>query len=45
MLPIAYIVRVETTGEDVIQQASPQIAEWDPGAVLAAESARPCVES
>jgi len=29
MLPIAYIIRVETTDEHVIQHVSPQIAEWD----------------
>ena len=45
MLPIAYIVRVETTGEYVIQQVSPQITKWDPTSVLAAELERPSVES
>lgn len=46
MLPVAYMVRIETTDEHVFQQVNPQIAEWDPTAVpAAADRPRPFIES
>lgn len=29
MLPIAYIIRIETTDEQVLQHASPHLPTWD----------------
>ena len=45
MLPIAYIIRVETTDEHVLQHVSPPVGSWDPVSALAAERARPILES
>ena len=45
MLPIAYMVRVETTDEHVLQHMSPHIASWDPVTALSTEPTRPIVES
>lgn len=45
ILPIAYMVRVETTDEHVLQHVSPQVAKWDPVAALTAETASSVVES
>jgi len=30
LLPIAYMIRVETTDEHVLQHVSPHIENWDP---------------
>ena len=46
MLPVAYMVRIETTDEHVYQQVNPKITSWDavsPGA--GADPALPFVES
>ena len=45
MLPIAYIVRVETTDEHVLQHVSPKLVEWDQILLPESESARPAIES
>ena len=46
MLPVAYMVRIETTDEHVFQQVNPQIATWDSVAqTVGTDSARPFVES
>jgi hypothetical protein len=45
MLPIAYIVRVETTDEHVLQHVSPKLVEWDQILVTESESTRPAIES
>lgn len=46
MLPVAYLVRIETTDEHVFQQVNPQISKWDSANVTSpAEPARPFVES
>jgi hypothetical protein len=29
MLPVAYMVRIETTDEHVFQEVNPQVAAWD----------------
>lgn len=46
MLPVAYMVRVETTDEHVFQQVNPQLTKWDtiPHA-SAADTPRTFVES
>jgi hypothetical protein len=45
MLPIAYMVRVETTDEHVLQHMSTQMPTWDPVNGITAESPRPIAES
>jgi len=45
MLPIAYLVRVETTDEHVVQHVSPRAANWDSMSTLSSESPRPVAES
>jgi hypothetical protein len=45
MLPIAYIIRVETTDEQVLQHVSPQIATWDQVGTVTTDQPRPVVES
>ena len=45
MLPIAYMIRVETTDQHVMQHVSPHIASWDAVGALSGEPARPVVES
>jgi hypothetical protein len=45
ILPIAYMIRVETTDEHVLQHVSPHTATWEPLGALATEPARPLVES
>ncbi len=46
MLPVAYMVRIETTDEHVFQQVTPRITGWDPAtAQAAADQPRPFVES
>ena len=44
MLPIAYMIRVETTDQHVLQHISPA-ASWDPMQPSAVEPARPVLES
>ena len=44
MLPVAYLVRVETTDQHVFQEVSPQVIAWDAG-MPAAEAPRPFIES
>ena len=44
MLPIAYMVRVETTDESVLQHIS-QVATWDSAVPTPSESNRAVVES
>ena len=45
ILPIAYMVRVETTDEHVLQHVSPHVSQWDPVAALSGETAQPVLES
>ena len=45
MLPIAYMVRVETTDEHVLQHVSPKLVEWDQILVSEPNPTRPAVES
>jgi hypothetical protein len=47
MLPIAYMIRVETTDEQVLQHVSPKIAAWDQigGAPGSTDTPRPVIES
>ena len=45
MLPISYLVRVETTDQSVIEHVSPGLSNWDSMAVLATDSPRPLTES
>ncbi len=46
MLPIAYMIRVETTDEHVLQHVSPKIAAWDQaGSIGPTDAARPVIES
>ena len=45
MLPIAYMIRVETTDEHVLQHVSPRILEWDEvGVVKTSEPASPTAQ-
>jgi hypothetical protein len=44
MLPIAYMIRVETTDEHVMQHVSPKIAPWDQVGDVPTDT-RPAVES
>jgi hypothetical protein len=46
MLPVAYMVRIETTDEQVFQQVTPQGAGWEsPVAPPATDRPRPFLES
>jgi len=45
MLPIAYMIRVETTDEHVLQHMNAQIPSWEPMGGLTVEPARPIAES
>jgi len=45
MLPVAYMVRVETTDEHVFQHVNPQIAPWDSTVSPGSDTPRPFVES
>ncbi len=45
MLPIAYMVRIETTDEHVLQHVSPHVAAWDTVTALSAEPLQPTIES
>lgn len=45
MLPIAYMIRVETTDEHVLQHVSPKIAAWDQVGGVPTDTQRPVVES
>jgi len=45
MLPIAYMVRVETTNQQVIQHVSPEVTDWDAMTAIAADQPRPLIES
>ena len=45
MLPITYIVRVETTDEHVMQHVSPKLVEWNQALISESETTRPAVES
>jgi hypothetical protein len=41
MLPISYLVRVETTDQSVIEHVSPGLSDWDSMSALATETPRP----
>ena len=45
MLPISYLVRVETTDQSVIEHVSPGLSGWDSMTALAAETSQPIAES
>ena len=45
MLPVAYMVRIETTDQTVFQQVNPQVGSWDSIARPAPEVSRPFLES
>jgi len=45
MLPIAYMIRVETTDEHVLQHVSPKITEWDQIGSVATDESRPAAQS
>ena len=45
MLPIAYILRVETTDEHVLVHVSPQPSAWESGPVGTADAIRSVLES
>ena len=45
MLPIAYMIRVETTDEQVLQHISTNVSAWDQPAQIATDAPRPVVES
>jgi hypothetical protein len=45
ILPIAYLIRVETTDEHVLEHVSPHASTWEPVGALATEPTRPLVES
>ena len=44
MLPISYIMRLETTDQSVIEHVSPGIDTWEPVTAIGADAPRP-VES
>jgi hypothetical protein len=45
MLPIAYILRVETTDENILVHVSPQPAAWESVPVTTVDAIRPVLES
>jgi hypothetical protein len=46
MLPVAYMVRIETTDQQVLEQVNPQLNSWDaPAHTPSGEVARPFIES
>ncbi len=45
MLPIAYMIRVETTDEHVLQHVSPKIVAWDQIGPISTDTPRPIVGS
>ena len=45
MLPISYLVRVETTDQNVIEHVSPGLSNWDSMPALATETPGPLIES
>lgn len=45
MLPIAYMIRVETTDETVLHHVNPHIEDWEPSPEVNADPPRPAVES
>jgi len=46
MLPVAYLVRIETTDQQVLEQVNPQLSSWDATAHSpSGEVARPFIES
>ena len=45
MLPIAYILRVETTDDNVLVHISPQPSGWESVQVATADAIRPALES
>ena len=46
MLPVAYMVRIETTDQQVLEQVNPQLSSWDaPAQTPAGDVARPFIES
>jgi len=45
MLPISYLVRVETTDQSVMEHVSPGLSGWDSMTSLATDTAQPVVES
>jgi hypothetical protein len=45
MLPIAYMIRVETTDEHVLQHVKPGVANWDAVDTHVTDPARLTVES
>jgi hypothetical protein len=45
MLPISYLVRVETTDQSVIEHVSPGLTGWDSMSSLTSETPQPLAES
>ena len=46
MLPVAYMVRIETTDQQVLEQVNPEISSWDaPAQPPAGDVTRPFIES
>ena len=45
MLPIAYMIRVETTDEQVLQHVSANVSGWDQNGHLSPDAPRPVLES
>jgi hypothetical protein len=49
MLPVAYMVRIETTDQQVLEQVNPQLSSWDGSAQSPAgpesDMTRPFIES
>ena len=46
MLPVAYMVRIETTDQQVLEQVNPQLSSWDaPAHPPSGDVARPFLES
>ena len=45
MLPISYLVRVETTDQSVLEQVSPGLSNWDSMTAIATDPALPLGES
>jgi hypothetical protein len=45
MLPVAYMIRVETTDEHVFQHVNPRVAAWDARTAPDVDSPQPFIES